>query len=316
MAHPLVDNKAGGRALLLGNEAIVRGALEAGVQFVASYPGTPSSEVPDTIHRLFKEAGLYFEYSVNEKVALEVAAGASLGGALSMATMKHVGVNVAADPLMPLSYIGAPGGLLLLSADDPLSHSSQNEQDNRYICRLGGLPCFEPSTAQEAKDMTREALRLSRKWEQPVMLRTTTRVNHLRGVVEFGPIEKLEDAKPFVKDPRKYVPVPANARVMHGKLLQKLSAIAAEADASPWNRVWGDGRLGVVASGVSRAYLHDVLALDGLADKVKVLELGFSYPLPEKKLLDLLGSVDAVLVLEELEPIVETELRALAQRHG
>ncbi|MCL1986041.1 MAG: indolepyruvate ferredoxin oxidoreductase subunit alpha, partial [Betaproteobacteria bacterium] len=185
MSHPLLAAE-GTLQLLLGNEAIVRGALEAGVQVVTCYPGTPSSEVPDTFHRLHKQAGVYFEYSVNEKVALEVGGGAALAGAMTLVTMKHVGVNVAADPLLTMAYTGLPGGLLLLSADDPGCHSSQNEQDNRYYARLASLPCFEPATAQEAKDMTRDALLLARRLEQPVMLRTTTRINHLRGPVRFG----------------------------------------------------------------------------------------------------------------------------------
>ena len=186
MKHPILADNPGDRQLLLGNEAIVRGALEAGINMVTCYPGTPSSEVPDTFYRL-RACGRYrMEYSTNEKVALEVGAGASLAGAMTLVTMKHVGVNVAADPLFTLSYTGSPGGLVLLSADDPGCHSSQDEQDNRYYARMAGLPCFEPASAQEAKDMTRDALLLSRKYEQPVLLRTTTRLNHLRGSVVLG----------------------------------------------------------------------------------------------------------------------------------
>ena len=317
MGNPLLANTPGEKHFLLGNEAIVRGALEGGVGFVSCYPGTPSSEAPDTFYRLAKEGGdFYFEYSVNEKVALEAAGGATLAGVAAMATMKHVGVNVAADPLMTLAYIGAPGGLLLLSADDPGCHSSQNEQDNRYYARLAGMPCFEPATAQEAKDMSRDALVLSRKWEQPVMLRTTTRINHLRGVVEFGSLPGRASRKDFVKNPMRYVPIPAVARVRHLELLRTLKEIGDEMESSPWNKVWGAGRTGVIASGVGRAYLRDVLEERGWADKFRVLELGVTYPLPEKMLLEFLGQVDRVVVVEELEPILENEIRALCQKSG
>ena len=194
--HPLLQGARGERHLLLGNEAIVRGALEAGVHMVSCYPGTPSSEVPDTFHRLGGEGRYRLEYSVNEKVALEVAAGAALGGAMSLVTMKHVGVNVAADPLFTSVYTGLPGGMVLLTADDPGCHSSQNEQDNRTYARFALLPCFEPVSAQEAKDMTREAFRLARELQQPVMLRTTTRVSHMRGAVDF---DDLPAAQPKVE---------------------------------------------------------------------------------------------------------------------
>ncbi len=318
MGHPLLVDAPGETLLLLGNEAIVRGALEAGVEYVTCYPGTPSSEVPDTLHRLSKaeDVPYYFEYSVNEKVALEVAGGAAIAGAMTLTTMKHVGVNVAADPLMTLAYIGTPGGLLLLSADDPGRHSSQNEQDNRYYARLAGAPCFEPATPQEAKDMAREALQLSRRWEQPVMLRTTTRINHLRGPVACGPLSKALEPKPYQTNPARFVPVPANARTRHTVLLENMEIARAEAETSQWNRVSGEGELGVIASGVARAYLRDALFELGAQDKVKVLDLGMSWPLPEKMLAQFLGGCSKALILEELEPILETEVRALAQKLG
>jgi len=316
MANPLLDAAAGEQLLLLGNEAIVRGALEAGISCVTCYPGTPSSEAPDTFFRLSPHADYYFEYSVNEKVALEVAGGATLGGALTLVTMKHVGVNVAADPLMTLTYVGAPGGLMLLSADDPFSHSSQNEQDNRYFARLGYIPCFEPATAQEAKDMARDALLTSRDMEQPVMLRTTTRVNHVRGPVVCGDRPPKAAIRPFSKDPRRFVPVPANSRAMRLRLIEVMEQFRQLAESSPWNTVHGQGRLGVVASGISRAYLNDAIEKGGFKDKVKVFELGMSYPLPEDSLTAFMKDVDALLVLEELEPVLETDLRSLAQRKG
>ncbi|OEU70483.1 MAG: indolepyruvate ferredoxin oxidoreductase subunit alpha [Desulfovibrio sp. S3730MH75] len=316
MAQPLLADNPGQKKLLLGNEAIVRGALEAGVQVVTCYPGTPSSEVPDTFFRLSKEGDFSFEYSVNEKVALEVGGGATLAGAMTLTTMKHVGVNVAADPLMTLAYIGTPGGMVLLSADDPGCHSSQNEQDNRYYARLAGMPCFEPSTAQEAKDMTRDALNMSRETSTPILLRTTTRVNHLRGPVEFGPIAKLAPAAGFKKNPSKFVPIPAFARPMHVALLKKLEELRELAEKSEYNKVTGNGKVGIVAAGICRAYLSDALVDSGLADKFKVLELGFSYPLPEKMVTDFISSVEKVVIIEELEPFIENEIRVLAQKNS
>ncbi|MEF2231621.1 MAG: indolepyruvate ferredoxin oxidoreductase subunit alpha, partial [Pseudodesulfovibrio sp.] len=314
MPNPLLADTPGDIHLLLGNEAIVRGALEAGIQVVTCYPGTPSSEVPDTFYKLSPEGKYYFEYSVNEKVALEVAAGATLAGAKTLCTMKHVGVNVAADPLMTLCYVGAPGGLVLLSADDPGCHSSQNEQDNRLYARIAGMPVFEPSTAQEAKDMARDGLDLSRKHGAPLMLRTTTRVNHLRGPVTLGPVPDPGKAEGFRRNPSRSVPIPAFARPMHLALMERIEALRAEAEKSPYNTVTGKGGLGIACSGISRAYVADALAASGLAGKCTVLELGFSNPLPENLCLDFLASVHKVLVVEELEPVLENDLRVLAQK--
>ncbi|WP_428559095.1 MAG: indolepyruvate ferredoxin oxidoreductase subunit alpha [Solidesulfovibrio sp. DCME] len=316
MGKELLTAPAGETQLLLGNEAIARGALEGGVRFVTCYPGTPSSEVPDTFFRLSQGAPYYFEYSVNEKVALEVAGGATLAGLPTLVTMKHVGVNVAADPLMTLAYVSAPGGLVLLSADDPGCHSSQNEQDNRIYARLGGLPCFEPATAQECKDMARDALLLSRTLETPVMLRTTTRVNHVRGPVTLGAIPETLEEKPFVKNPPKYVPLPASARNMHVRLLGVLEKARQAAEDSPYNTERGQGEVGFVACGAARNYLSDVLADDGLEGQVRVLELGQAYPLPEERIAAFLAKCRTVVIVEELEPVLETEVRALAQKRG
>ena len=313
MSHPLLSTSQDTKMLLLGNEAIVRGALEAGIGFVSCYPGTPSSEVPDTFYPISTEGGFTFEYSVNEKVAMEVAGGASLAGVPSMVTMKHVGVNVAADPMMTLAYIGTPGGMIILSADDPGCHSSQNEQDNRYYARLGGIPCFEPSTAQECKDMTRDALAMSIQYEQPVMLRTTTRVNHLRGPVAFGPLPTPKTKGHFKKDPMRFVPVPAVSRVRHNVLLEKLSHFESEAEASTWNAERGKGTTGVIASGISRAYLNDAVTEHGLDDDVRILELGMTYPLPKNLIIHFLKKLDTLIVLEELEPIIEKTVRAIIQ---
>lgn len=314
MTDPLLNGAPGTSHLLLGNEAIVRGAVEAGVEIVTCYPGTPSSEVPDTFFRLSPSGKYTFEYSINEKVALEVGGGAALGGAMTLTTMKHVGVNVAADPLMTLAYIGVPGGLVLLSADDPGCHSSQNEQDNRIYARLAGTPVFEPASAQEAKDMTREALLLSRQWQQPVMLRTTTRLNHLRGLVTFADAREPSSAGEPEKKPLRYVPIPAVARVRHAGLLKKLEEIRAWGETTPFNYFNGEGDVGVAVSGISRAYLADALNELDLTGKVRVLWLGFTNPLPERLCVSMLGSVKRLLVIEEGEPVLENELRVLAQK--
>ena len=314
--HPLLHGARGERHVLLGNEAIVRGALEAGVNMVTCYPGTPSSEVPDTFYKLGGEGRYKIEYAVNEKVAFEVAAGAALGGAQALVTMKHVGLNVAADPLFTSVYTGLPGGLVVLSADDPGCHSSQNEQDNRYYARFASLPCFEPVSAQEAKDMTREAFRLARELQQPVLLRTTTRVSHMRGNVEFddlpaGPAPIVD----FQRNPGRFVPVPAVARGRHRSLLEIMEKARAFAESSRFSREYGpEGcRLGIIASGVARNYLADALASGGWEERVRVLELGMTWPLPEGRIEAFLQSCDRVLVLEEGEPLLEGSVRDLAQ---
>lgn len=321
MSHLLLSAASGERHLLLGNEAIVRGALEAGVNVVTCYPGTPSSEVPDTFRRMGGEGRYRVEYSVNEKVAMEVGAGAAISGAMTLVTMKHVGVNVAADPLLTLAYIGASGGLLLLSADDPGCHSSQNEQDNRHYARFAGLPCFEPANAQEAKDMTRDALRLARNLEQPVLLRTCTRLNHLRGPVEFGPLpEKGAAPAAYVRQPQRFVPVPAVARGRHVALEKNLETARNIAEESPWNTLRATAgnkcRLGIIASGIARAYLADALHAGQWEDEVKVLQLGMTWPLPEKMICNFLSSCDRVLIVEEGAPLLEHDICALAQQRA
>ena len=316
--HPLLSEKQGEQQLLLGNEAIVRGALEAGVRMVTCYPGTPSSEVVDTFRRIGADGRFLMEYSINEKVAMEVACGAALGGAMSLVTMKHVGLNVAADPLFTTAYTGLPGGLVVLSADDPGCHSSQNEQDNRGYARLACLPCFEPASAEEAHAMTRAAFNLARELEQPVLLRTTTRVSHMRGPVTFHRLPENSELVPFHKEPMRFVPLPAVARKRHlalNAVLQKAQDIAEQ---SPFNTETSlDGiSLGIIASGVARDYLADALISGGWQDKVNLLELGMTWPLPEKKITAFLKKCSRVLVLEEGYNLLERDIRALAQRNG
>ena len=214
--------------LISGNEAIARGAWEAGVTIGVAYPGTPSTETMETFA---KQPGVYAEWCPNEKVAVEVGLGACAAGRRVLSSMKHVGVNVAADPLFTAAYVGLPGGFVLVSADDPLCHSSQDEQDNRTYARFMGMPCFEPATAQEAKDMTREALLLARELQQPVMLRTTTRVNHLRGPVTFGALGEPAPIVPFERNPMRFVPVPAVAQGRHKVLVEHLENARAKAEA-------------------------------------------------------------------------------------
>ncbi len=313
----LLKGEAGTRALLLGNEAIVRGALEAGLAVACAYPGTPSSEIADTFYELSQKSDLYFEYSTNEKVAFEVAAGAAIAGMRAMVSMKHVGLNVAADPLNTLAYTGVRAGFVIVTADDPGLHSSQNEQDNRWYAKLSLLPMLEPATPQEALEMTREAFRLSERFGTAVLLRTTTRVNHTRGVVRFGPAEPRRFAGHFVKEPSRWVPVPAVARRLRPVQLERLARLAAAVDELPWNQVAGErGELGIVTAGVASCYVHEVLEELGAADRVRVLKVGSVHPLPRRQLEGLLRACKKILVVEELEPFLETELRALAQEIG
>lgn len=314
--HKLLENGPGKQMLLLGNEAIARGALEAGVAFATCYPGTPSSEIPEQFFAISKETDLYFEYSTNEKVALEVGAGAALSGLRTMVTMKHVGMNVAADALMTLAYTGIKGGMVVINADDPSLFSSQNEQDNRYYARLSGLPMLEPTNAQEMKDITVYAFDLSEQLEVPVIVRTTTRLAHIRGAVKFGEIRPRKTAGFFKKNPFHFVCVPAVSRTLHKELLEKYVRATAISEKSPCNTITGNGRWGIVANGVSVDYAWDAVTDLGIKEKVSFLKLGFSWPMPKDLIVRFLGQVEKVLVVEELEPIFENELRSIAQENG
>lgn len=314
--HKLLNGNAGERQFLLGNEAIARGAMEAGVAFASTYPGTPSSEISLNLFQISQETDLYFEYSTNEKVALEVAAAAATAGVRSMCIMKHVGVNVAADVLMTLAYIGVKGGLVLLTADDPYMFSSQNEQDNRYYARLAGLPMLEPSTVDEAREMVPYAFDLSEKLGEPVLLRTTTRINHSTGVVAFGKLGERKPMGDFQKDPMNYVCVPAVSRKLHVRLLEKLDQAAEIAETSEFNRLTGEGTWGVICNGVSHPYVLDATKELKIADRTRILRLGFSHPLPEKLIRRFLDGCDRVLVVEEGEPVMEEGVRSIAQAAG
>ncbi len=314
--HKLLQGKPGEKMLLLGNEAIARGAVEAGLAFAASYPGTPSSEISLNFFQMSKESDLYFEYSTNEKVSLEVAAAAANCGLRSMCVMKHVGVNVAADALMTLAYVGVKGGLVILTADDPFMFSSQNEQDNRFYGKLSGLPILEPSSVAEAKEMIAYAFDLSEELQEPVIFRTTTRINHSTAVVTLGDIAPRVTQGDFVKDPFSYVTVPAVSRNLHVTLLENMKLAQGMANDSRWNFVEGEGPHGVIANGVSYAYVKDAVADLGLDGQVKILRLGFTHPMPEALVAGFLKTCTDVLVVEEGEPYMEEAVKAIAQSHA
>lgn len=288
--------------LMTGNEAIARGAYEAGVTVAAAYPGTPSTEILENTAK-YKE--MYSEWSPNEKVAMEVAIGASIAGARSMATMKHVGVNVAADPLFTFAYTGVNGGFVFISADDPGMHSSQNEQDNRYYAKMAKVAMFEPSDSQEAKDFMLEGYRVSEEFDVVVMMRVTTRICHSKTLVELGERQRVE-MKEYKKNIPKYVAAPANARVLHVKLEEKLKKLEQYSNETPLNKIeWGSKKIGVVTSGVAYQYAKDVFG-----DDASYLKIGFSFPLPMDKIKEFAKEVDTLYVIEELEPFMEEQMKA------
>ncbi len=314
--HKLLTDDPGQKMLLLGNEAIARGAIEAGVAFATTYPGTPSSEISLNLFEISQESDLYFEYSTNEKVALEVAAAAANSGLRTFCMMKHVGVNVAADPLMTLAYVGVKGGLVILTADDPFMFSSQNEQDNRYYAKLSGLPMIEPSSVDEAKELIPYAFDLSEKLQEPVLFRTTTRVNHSTGVVTLGKMRPRVTKGGFGKDPFNYVTVPAISRKLHVKLLKNIEKAEELSEKSEYNFTKGDGKWGIICNGVSYNYAADAVTELNLSEKVKILRIGFSHPMPKQKITNFLKGCEKALVIEEGEPYMEEAVRAFAQEAG
>ena len=318
----LVTGVAGEKEFLLGNEAAVRGLIEAGVSIAATYPGTPSSEIGNVLSVLAKDANMYFEFSTNEKVAMEVAATAAVSGLRSFTFMKHVGMNVAADSFMTTAYSGVNGGMVILSADDPSLFSSQNEQDTRNYARLANVPILEPSNCQEVKDMVKYAFDLSEEFKIPVIVRTTTRVSHMRGVVEFGEVRDNSSNNDhhwmrghFNKDPSKYVPVPAFAGDMHVRLWDKIHKIEKLTDESELNcevKFSDDKKYGLISSSSAYNYAHDVVKFNNL--DINILKLGFSYPFPHNKVKEFLTGVDEVFIVEEVDPIIEKEVLACIGR--
>ena len=311
----LLQDTPGRRVLLLGNEAIARGILEAGISVVTTYPGTPASEIGDSISKIAEKVGLYMEYSVNEMVAVEVAAGAANSGVRALTAMKHVGLNVAADMVMTLAYVGTRGGYVIVTADDPECHSSQNEQDNRFYAMFSNLPCLEPSDPQEAKEMTVSAIKLSEKLELPVLLRTTTRVSHTRGPVQYGKIVKPNLKGEFIRDAKRLVMVPAFSRPKHDVLMRKMAEAKEISEKSAHNRlVRKGGEIGVVSSGAAFNYAVEAANLLGL--DAGFLKLGMTHPLPERKIAEFLRKYRMVVVVEELEPYLEMQIKALAKDHS
>jgi len=293
------------RELLSGNEAVARGAYEAGVRVAAAYPGTPSTEILENLAR-YKE--VYSEWSPNEKVALDVAIGAAYAGSRAMAVMKHVGLNVAADAFFYASMTGLEAGLVVVSADDPNMHSSQGEQDNRRYAKFARVPCLEPSDSQEAKDMVGVALDISEQFDGPVMLRLTTRISHSDTLVELGERTAEEPSEPpeYRIDRTKYVMVPGNARRRHPIMEERIKKLKEFAETFPYNRVeMGDTSLGIVTNGVAYQYAKEVFP------NASFLRLGMSYPLPERMVRDFASRVDRLIVVEELDPFIEEEIRLM-----
>ena len=314
MVEKILLDKPREKIILLGNEAVVRGALEAGVGFASTYPGTPASEIGDTFARIAKEAGIYFEYSANEKVAMEAAAGAAFSGVKSIVSMKHFGVNVAADSFLPLAYVGA-SPMVIVSGDDPNCWSSaQSEQDNRYYARFAHVPMLEPSDSQETKEFTKLAFDLSAKFEIPVLLRLTTRVDHMRGVVTLGKLVKGKVKGRFVKNREKFYNLAPEIMKMHERLLEKIEKIRKVSEKTKINFILNKNakkRIGIITSGVSFNYVVD--ALDEMKLKLPVLKLSLTYPLPEEKIKNFIKPLKSVLIVEELEPLIEEKVHGLAR---
>lgn len=300
----IMQKEPGHRACLLGNLAIVRGALEAGVQFVSCFPGTPSSEIGDTFGRIAGAAGITFEYSVNEKISVETAFAASLTGARSLCSMKHLGLNSAGDPVSSLPYVGVEGGMVIVSAGDPSLHTSPNEQDHRHCSRFLYYPTFDPATPDDAFRMTRYAFELSERTRLPVLMRPTTRICHSGGVIEFGALPIARNEIRFTKNASRYVPIPANAKRMRIELSARVKHATALLDESPFFPLIRGGRRGVIAGGVAHTYVLQVIEDLGLHDAVTVQQIG-AYPVPDRVLDDFLECVDSVLVVEELTPFIE-----------
>lgn len=289
------------KKLMTGDEAIARGAYEAGVKHAAAYPGTPSTEI---LENLATYEEIYAEWAPNEKVAMESAIGASMAGARSMASMKHVGVNVAADPLMTFAYMGVNGGTVVITADEPGMFSSQNEQDNRNYAKMGKIAMFEPANSQECIDMVKEAYDLSEKFDTPVLIRMTTRVCHSKSMVEVS--DRVEvPLKKWEHNPKKYVALPAHSRVLRVKVEERMNNLAEYSEKSQFNKMEMAGtKVGVIASGICYYYAKEVFGEDA-----SYLKLGYTNPMPKDMIKDFCGKVDKVYILEEDDPYIEEFVR-------
>lgn len=290
------------KVIMLGNEAIARGAYEAGVKVSSAYPGTPSTEISEYLVQYRDD--VYEEWAPNEKVATEVAVGASLAGVRAMACMKHVGLNVAADPLYSVSYMGVNGGLVIVVADDPGLYSSQNEQDTRMVARAAQIPVIEPSDSAEAKEFFKAAFELSEQFDRPFIFRTTTRLAHSQGLVELQERVALED-KPYVKDIRKNVMMPGNAKLRHIEIEKRNLELAEAADTLPINRVeMNDTKIGVITSGIPYQYVKEAMP------EASVLKLGMVNPLPRKLIEEFASKVETLYIVEELDPVIEEQVKS------
>jgi indolepyruvate ferredoxin oxidoreductase alpha subunit len=293
------------KRLLSGNEAIALGAYLAGVRYASAYPGTPSTEI---LENLAKYEGVRAEWAPNEKVAADSAAGACYAGARALASMKHVGLNVASETLFYLAYTGVNGGLVIISADDPGAWSSQNEQDNRHYARFAKVPCFEPSDSQECVDLMAAAFDISEQFDTPVLFRSTTRISHSKSIVEVpeGNGHEPRPIKGFTPDPARFVMIPAHARRRHPFVEERLKKLSEWADTASVNRIeWGSKKLGIVTSSVAYQYAREVF------DGYSILKLGMSYPLPEKLMRDFASQVEKLVIVEELDPFYEHEIKAM-----
>ena len=290
------------KKIMLGNEAFARGAYEAGVKVVSSYPGTPSTEVTENAA---KYDGIHVEWAPNEKVGVEVAVGASIGGVRSLSCMKHVGLNVAADPFFTAAYTGVTGGAVVLVADDNGCHSSQNEQDSRYYGRSAGVPVLEPANAQECKDYIKQAYEISEKYDTIVLVRSNTRISHSRGIVELGEREE-KDRIPYEKNIQKYVAMPAMAKKLHVAQEKRMNRIAEDSSSMEINRVeMGDTSIGIITSGICYQYVKEAMP------DVSVLKMGLINPKPKKMIEDFAAAVDKLYVIEEGDPYFEEQIRAM-----
>lgn len=291
------------KQLLTGDEAVARGAYEAGVHFAAAYPGTPSTEILETISKYEEVCA---EWAPNEKVALESVIGASIAGGRALASMKHVGLNVAADPFFTFAYTGVNGGAVIITADEPGQHSAQNEQDNRNYAKAAKVPMFEPANSQECRDMMLEAYRISELYDCPVLFRMTTRVCHGKSIVECG--ERVEvPIRPYEKDVKKYVCVPANAKVLRRNLEDKLARLKDYAETTPFNFIEDhNSKIGVIASGPCYHYAKEVFG-----EEASYLKLGFSFPMPDDKIRSFCEKMDTIYIVEENDPIIEERVQFL-----
>ena len=291
------------REIMLGNEAIARGAWEAGCRVAAAYPGTPSTEILETIARDYSE--IKSQWSPNEKVAFEVAAGAAIAGARSIAAMKHVGLNVAADPLFTFSYTGVNAGLVIINADDPGAWSSQNEQDNRHLARAAKLPMLDPSDPNEAKEFTKLAFKMSEEFDRAVIVRITTRIAHSQALVNIGEREDV-GLKDFVRDPKKYVMIPAHARPRHVFIEQQLLKLKDYSNESGLNKIeWRNKKRGIISNGVAYQYVRETCPDDS------VLKIGMVWPLPDKLIKEFASQVEELYAVEELDPFIEDYVKSL-----